>query len=135
MIDLATIIQPQKLAWEHGANASVAQLFPGPANTTLDRSAIGENEAQDILNVTVVNGVWQLDQRYRQFAPTPTSTSDTVLVSHTLPCYLLLSHTGTGVPQQCSAAAVSGYCSLGWGYNSGGLLNCVNGSPIINPPH
>lgn len=119
MTDLATILVPKKLAWEQGVNAAVAQIFPGPADTTHDRSAIGENDAQDILNVTTANGVWELDQRYRQFAPNPTAVTDTVFVSHVLPCFMIVSHTGGAPITQCNGGTVSGSCSAGWGYNGG----------------
>lgn len=79
VLDLPTIINPHKLAWEQGESERVAQIFPGPPNTTLDRSAIGDHDAQDVMNVTTANGVWELDERYRQFAPSPSDTADTVL--------------------------------------------------------
>lgn len=133
MTDLATLIIPRKLAWEQGEGERIAQIMPGPSNTTQDRSAIGDHEAQDIFNVTMVNGVWELDQRYRQFAPSPSTVTDTVFVSHALPCYLVQSHTGGNPVSQCGAGAVSGACSVGWGYNSGAGLVCIVGS--VEPDH
>jgi hypothetical protein len=72
------LVDPRKLQWEQGQGGMVAQLIPGGPSTSLNRSAIGEASAQDIFNCSVDNGIWELDQRYRQFAPTPISSSDTV---------------------------------------------------------
>lgn len=128
MTDLATIISPRKLAWEQGEGERIAQIVPGPPDTTHDRSAISDHEAQDIGNATTANGVLELDLRYRQFAPTPATITDVVLVSHSLPCYLIQSHSGGGSVHQCSAGSVSGYCSSGWGYSNSGVLVCMTGT-------
>lgn len=124
-MDFITALDPRKLQWEQGQGESVAHIVPGSPNTTLNRAAIPDQAAQDILNCNTDNGVWELDQRYRQFAPTPTTITDTVLVSHAEPCYMLRSHNGGTDIHHCGGGDVSGFnCTDGWGYNGGAGASC-----------
>jgi hypothetical protein len=117
-----------------GQGEAIVPIRPGSPNTSLDRSAIGDNDAQDILNCTIVNGVWEIDQRYRQFAPVPTAFSDQVNVTHSLPCFRIYTPGTPGSVHSCSGGTVSGYCSSGWGYVDGvGMSSCMTGTPV-GPP-
>lgn len=103
MTDLPTLIVPNKLAWERGENENITQIMPGPPDTTMDRSAIGDHEAQDVLNGTTVNGVWQLDQRYRQFAPSPNAGGDTVYTDASATIVITHCLTGADLTQAWTA--------------------------------
>jgi hypothetical protein len=61
-----------------GQGEAIVPIRPGNPNTSLDRSAIQDHEAQDNFNCGIAHGIWELDQRYRQFASSPIASSDTV---------------------------------------------------------
>lgn len=79
MPDFQTILDPRKLDWIEGEGENVAQLMAGGPATSMDRAAIGEANAQDIFNCSVDKGAWELDDRYRQFSPSPITLTDVLL--------------------------------------------------------